>query len=325
MYKNSRHYLVHLIWTFFCIYTADIAGILWTESRGGMGRMKSVGSSLGLASMRRAFDSSVSLKSLEQTNDASNVVASLNYQPIRWRDIKSINQDPDSAKGPRLALMEEAGFTMAAGITFQYMHHQGIVVFLTTVKDKTDDGLTCVTNSAYLYQSAQFIGAALSLAEIRRATLAERFKLKDKCYSMHECSEYQRLSLASVEEGKGGAAAHLGKGSGGTDANEHPAAKHAFIPHQVVAYSNKLRGGSMQIPPSLSWTQSLWTVFGSFVGLLVLSSLNEYYKLLSDEEYFLLIGPFGAMCTLMYGLSAAPASQPRNAVMGQAAGKCVFM
>ena len=105
--------------------------------------------------MRRAFDSSVSLKSLEKQNDPSNAVASLNYQPIRWRDIKSIMQDPDSAKGPRLALMEEAGFTLAAGITFQYHHHQGMVIFLTTVEDPMDDRLTCVANSAYLYQAGE--------------------------------------------------------------------------------------------------------------------------------------------------------------------------
>jgi len=80
----------------------------------------------------------------------------------------------------------------------------------------------------------------------------------------------------------------------------------------------KSRGGGLQIPPSLSFRQSLWTAFGAFVGLLVLSSLNEYYKLLSDEEFFLLIGPFGALMTLQYGLTGAPASQPRNAVMGQA-------
>lgn len=38
-----------------------------------------------------------------------------------------------------------------------------------------------------------------------------------------------------------------------------------------------------------------------------------------------ILGPFGAMCTLMYGLSAAPASQPMNAVLGQAVAGAVSL
>ena len=304
------HILFYILYPFFCKFdAADIAGILWAESRGGgFGeRIRSVGSSRGLSkfvstrqlSALNSFNSNDSSKPME--NQQNDVPTSLNYQPIRWRDIKSISQDPDSAKGPRLALMEKAGFTLAAGVSFQYHHHQGIVIFLTTVEDLYVDRLACVANSAYLHQSAQFIGAALSLAEIRRATLAEKYKLKEKCYSMHKCT----LAIAE-EDGTG------------IDTNTQLAGRNGHLPHRLVTYSDKLRGGLMQIPPSLSWKQTFWTVFGSFVGLLVLSSLNEYYKLLSNEEYFLLIAPFGAMCTLMYGLSAAPASQPRNAVMGQA-------
>lgn len=46
---------------------------------------------------------------------------------------------------------------------------------------------------------------------------------------------------------------------------------------------------------------------------------------LSKDEYFLLIGPFGALMTLQYGLTQAPASQPRNAVMGQAVAGAVSL
>mmetsp|Transcript_36399 Transcript_36399/g.88160 ORF Transcript_36399/g.88160 Transcript_36399/m.88160 type:complete len:165 (+) Transcript_36399:626-1120(+) len=81
----------------------------------------------------------------------------------------------------------------------------------------------------------------------------------------------------------------------------------------------------MQIPPALSFRQSLWTAFCAFCGLLVLSSLNEYYKYLTDDDFYLLIGPFGALMTLQYGLTAAPASQPRNAIMGQAVAGAVSL
>lgn len=269
----------------------DIAGILYTESRSGLPR-------------RFSFYQ-------EETS---------NIQPVRWRDIKSISADPDSAKGPRLQLMEEAGFTMAAGIPFRYLHHEGMVIFLTTVDDRNDEILTCIANGAYLHQAAQFIGAALSLAEIRRASLAERYKLEEKTYSI-------RRSPLSIEEGRGGDAkdSDIGQAQDNSEQKRHDASRHCHIPPQVIAWSRKLKGGSMQVPPSLSWRQTLWTIFGSFVGLLVLSSLNQYYLILSDEDYYLLIGPFGAMCTLMYGLSAAPASQPRNAILGQAVAGAVSL
>ncbi len=69
-------------------------------------------------------------------------------------------------------------------------------------------------------------------------------------------------------------------------------------------------GRGSEILPSLSFRQALWTALGAFCGLLVLSVLNEYYQCLSHDEYVLLVGPFGALMTLQYGLTAAPASQP---------------
>jgi len=95
--------------------------------------------------------------------------------------------------------------------------------------------------------------------------------------------------------------------------------------HRVRTWWHKCHGGNLQVPPSLSFRQTLWTILGAFCGLLVLSSLNEYYKMLSDEDYFLLIGPFGALMTLQYGLTAAPASQPRNAILGQAVSGAVSL
>eukprot|EP00536_Pseudo-nitzschia_multiseries_P002593 jgi/Psemu1/183851/e_gw1.34.79.1 len=74
----------------------------------------------------------------------------------------------------------------------------------------------------------------------------------------------------------------------------------------------------MQIPPAPSASHAIWTTAGAFCGLLVASSLNQYFRYLSNDELFLILGPFGALITLQYGLTAAPASQPRNAIIGQA-------
>ena len=87
-----------------------------------------------------------------------------------------------------------------------------------------------------------------------------------------------------------------------------------FVPQRVKKVKNKVKGGGLQIPPSPNMDQVAWTVLGTFIGLLGLSSINQYVQYLSAEDLFLILGPFGALMTLQYGLTAAPASQPRNAI-----------
>lgn len=98
-----------------------------------------------------------------------------------------------------------------------------------------------------------------------------------------------------------------------------------LVPRRIKKLPTKISGGGMQIPPAPQYTHAMWTVLGAFFGLLVLSSLNLYYQYLSSDELFLIIGPFGALMTLQYGLTAAPASQPRNAIFGQAVAGAVSM
>uniref|UniRef100_A0A6U3CCM3 HPP transmembrane region domain-containing protein n=1 Tax=Entomoneis paludosa TaxID=265537 RepID=A0A6U3CCM3_9STRA len=85
----------------------------------------------------------------------------------------------------------------------------------------------------------------------------------------------------------------------------------------TLDYLRKFKGGNGQVAPPLNAPQSGWTLLGSFSGLLLLSAYNEWIKNESDGDYELLMGPFGALMTLLYGLHSAPASQPRNVVLGQ--------
>mmetsp|Transcript_24331 Transcript_24331/g.45011 ORF Transcript_24331/g.45011 Transcript_24331/m.45011 type:complete len:234 (-) Transcript_24331:201-902(-) len=74
-------------------------------------------------------------------------------------------------------------------------------------------------------------------------------------------------------------------------------------------------GGGLQPPPAQPWSMTLWTFFGVFSTLLVLSALD---KVLTDHTgYGILLAPFGALMTLQFSLTQAPVSQPRNALYGQ--------
>ena len=57
-----------------------------------------------------------------------------------------------------------------------------------------------------------------------------------------------------------------------------------------------------------------WTWFGVTCTLLVLSALNECITHLTDGEYFLMLGSFGALMALHFGAPNSPLAQPRNVI-----------
>ena len=74
----------------------------------------------------------------------------------------------------------------------------------------------------------------------------------------------------------------------------------------------KCKGGGMKPPPPMPTRQVIWTFLGAFITLMILGGLNV---ILSKETgHGILLPPFGALLTLQYGLTPAPASQPRNAI-----------
>ena len=268
-----------------------------------------------------------------------------NPHALFWRDLHSIAEDPDSAKTLRLQKLMDAGIGVAAGIPFHVRNHQGLVIYFARSHTQTHL-ISDVANDAYLKASAQMIGHAAALSEIRRASVEARRR--------HNMDASQRFRKNLIENQKkhadkipqdfacfgpdGGRSwkPEIGDAKAGSVVEEDSTSVLEDLPldkdtlldqyyHGIQTWFRKCKGGNLQVPPAMTFRQSLWTVFGAFCGLLVLSSLNEYYKILSNEDYFLLIGPFGALMTLQYGLTAAPASQPRNVVLGQAVSGAVSL
>jgi len=80
------------------------------------------------------------------------------------------------------------------------------------------------------------------------------------------------------------------------------------IQHQskvkTIKWWNKVQGGHAEIPPPFNATQCLWTFMGVFSTHAVLSKLCYF---IAKGEYRLVLGPLGALTTLQYNLTAAPA------------------
>lgn len=246
-----------------------------------------------------------------------------NHHPhIVWRDLHTLAKDPDSAKTERLYEAIRAGLGAAAGVPFHVRDHRGIVVYYAVSTPQQTDLHETVANSAYLKASAELIGHAAALSEIRRASVENKRRRR-----MEAAEKFKRNILGSTKtdvELPRLHTAHDGvdgcNGKAPCTDDFEPTSKgitESFL-HKLRTWCHKCRGGNLQVPPSMSTRQSLLTIFGVFCSLLILSSLNQYYQMVSDHEYLLVIGPFGALMTLQYGLTAAPASQPRNAILGQA-------
>lgn len=71
----------------------------------------------------------------------------------------------------------------------------------------------------------------------------------------------------------------------------------------------------------------MWTFVGVLSTHALLSYLDELIVLQSEGRLKLVLGPLGALTTLQYNLTAAPASQPRNAFFSQvlALATCYFL
>ena len=87
-----------------------------------------------------------------------------------------------------------------------------------------------------------------------------------------------------------------------------------------MKWVTKVQGGHVGVPPAFSTSQTLWSLFGSLIAHMTLGSLHYFLRKYDSETFngqTLIIGPLGALTTLQYNLTAAPASQPRNTMLSQ--------
>ncbi len=92
-----------------------------------------------------------------------------------------------------------------------------------------------------------------------------------------------------------------------------------FMHHIRSTYSHWLFFWPTGIPPSFTWTQTFWSFIGVLVTHTILSRLNYFImrETADTAKLSLVLAPLGALTTLQYNLTPAPASQPRNAIFSQ--------
>ena len=194
-----------------------------------------------------------------------------------FRDIKSLLQDPDSAKSPRLTLIQDAGFTHATCIHFNAGGEEGIVIYYTNIGSELNapflPGSTgankALANDYYLLRATELIGSAIACIDARRAiTVMTRGSIVTMLETLGGNQEYRDL-----------------------DINQMKATPKFIVKKAIKVWWSKCHGAKLQIPPASSWNEGSFVtdVVGSFLKNLVfvvilfsidwlLNTTSEFFK-----------------------------------------------
>lgn len=82
-------------------------------------------------------------------------------------------------------------------------------------------------------------------------------------------------------------------------------------------YLRKSQKRGIAYQPHFSYTQTLLSWFGSFVGISILAYLSVY------THYPMIAAPMGATAVLVFGVPSSPLAQPRNVIGGNFLGASI--
>mmetsp|Transcript_8591 Transcript_8591/g.17611 ORF Transcript_8591/g.17611 Transcript_8591/m.17611 type:complete len:292 (+) Transcript_8591:1113-1988(+) len=217
----------------------------------------------------------------------------------------------------RLQCFAKAGFTLATGIPFDVYGYQGIVIFFGN-PHIAETKLHDERNSKFIKHTAQFIGTAAAL----QAPLQEIKRYKKRIYEDNwHVLKVKMLSVVRfggvIREQKRGQNSSSQKPGPGNNVKWALMRAREWAKVQAVLWWKKSHGGNAAIPPPFSNTQSVWTFVGVLVTHIMFSGMNVAITKKTQGELDLVLPPLGALTTLQFALTAAPASQPRNAIFSQ--------
>ena len=233
---------------------------------------------------------------------------------VVWRSIKALSEDPDQPPSERLQLLGQAGFGLAAGVTFQIKDVKGIVVYMARANSESHQ-LQSHENESYLASAADLIGAEVALAA-------------NRAMAIHQRIERRRVVLEKARN-KIRTALAMSRRPSRVQSQLPPQPQPKLTCMDLLRLESqhatqfatkqwaKFRGTHVEPPPRGKWLASLISFAGSFVTLLAIERLNALIKLSTEGEMSIIMGPIAALVCMQYALTGAPASQPRNALYGQ--------
>jgi len=259
------------------------------------------------------------------------------HHKVVWRNVRQLEEDSDQPWNPRLKLFLQLGLGWAAAVPFNVHDHEGVVIYMA--RDHVDmNRLQSETNHSYLMAASDLIGAAYTLRRPRNAVVRERHSelatsLRKVRHGILKAIRQGKTLRALMEQSSVISSSTTTSESTSTILTKPTSPPEyslgtllAGALHSTLAKTmKKCRGGGAQPPPAMPWSQTMVTFLGALLTLFVITSVNLYMVNHYGHNYSLLLGPLGAFVTLLFGLTSAPASQPRNAILGQAVSISIAM
>lgn len=268
------------------------------------------------------------------------------YQKLIWRDLHAITSDPFQPPYKRMRVLEEAGFGKATGVPFDVMGHRGVVIYMAR-EAASEALLNEGTNVDYLKFAAQHIGAASAMSRPRQkcshtkkqrvARTYQRVVKKMDCVcafvslrrslsssrSLRDFAAIQKAPSLSTMRRAGsfhalhGIVVDVGEqiDTGRQKLTKWIKGVGSVMKERVDSSLEKAQGSNLSPPPAAPLSNAVWTFVGTFLTLLLLFSFATMVQYETGDT--MVLAPFGALLTLQFSLTAAPASQPRNVIYGQ--------
>ena len=244
-----------------------------------------------------------------------------NKNKISWQKVESIVKNPDNQITERMNAIASAGVGYVAGVPFAIGGTSGIVMYWAR-EDVDLKRLRTTENEGYLRAAAHLVGSAWAVRGPRQILLEQRERKKNENFGKVRRKMHQLLKKSSLEELaqpklETPSTSTLSTSTSGSDSSTKSNAFLSYTQQKIREEAIKFQGAHMAVPPPASTRESLYTIIGVLLTLLMIGGANDRVTRKYGRNWSVVMGPFGALLCLQFALTPAPAAQPRNAVVGQ--------
>ncbi|EJK77033.1 hypothetical protein THAOC_01163, partial [Thalassiosira oceanica] len=231
-----------------------------------------------------------------------------------WRDTAAIVNDPDQPPYPRMALLEQAGYGKACGIPFDIRGHRGVVLYYARATADHNQ-LTELANDLHLRVSADLIGAISANSITSEASLLSKGDRLDKTMRRLRAKLHTILVFSKWFKEPSGEMADDEEAKAGDELSKSPPSKSpppSFRKKVSQEFLQRMRKTYRQRIVNSVRQKAKLTIEKSRGGACPASAGHA----LGAERLDLCGGLHYVDVTLQYGLTSAPAAQPRNVIYG---------
>ncbi len=258
--------------------------------------------------------------------------------PLVWRETRAFITDPDQMSNERMHAIDKV-FGKLTGVPFNIFGESKGVVMFHARGTAEERNINTRANSNFLRLASYNIGSALAMSHSRARIMQSRQQLAKKLFRKARVAFQVTHSFNIVAT-----ESRLRKNGSATDpklqsrtrrslsdqTNIPKSLRHTvrMVQNASVSFASyvKAKAKSVKVktlhPPDIkpplgsSLFVSSYSFTCSFLALITIFGFEWLIDIASGGKYSLTLPPLGALMTLQYSLTGAPASQPRNSVLG---------